>query len=336
MFKKVIIALLSIVFVVGKLSAQNIEYGVRFDSTQMLIGDHQNLTYLVRSQIPLSVKFPQLDKEIGGMEIISGPVLDSTYDGDYYTYKNIYKVTSFDTGLYVIPEQAILLAQEGFDNALTTDSIMIYVYTLIVDKEKGMVDIEAPLDAPITFREALPYILYSLLGLAIIAAIVYLIIRLRSGKPIIGSAASEPVIPPYIAAINGMNSIDERKLWQAGNEKEFYTELTNVLREYLDGELGLQCMESTSAEIIAYLKGAKHVDEKERLFIDDMLSAADLVKFAKMTPLQDENFNFMKGTKLCIEKIHANIVAFEQVMAEQAKKIKQSESETDKIEETNE
>lgn len=336
MYRKVIIALLSIVFVVGKLPAQNIEYGVRFDSTQMLIGDHQNLTYLVRSQIPLSVKFPQLDKEIGGMEIISGPVVDSTYDGDYYTYKNIYKVTSFDTGLYVIPEQSILLAQEGFDNALTTDSIMIYVYTLIVDKEKGMVDIEAPLDAPVTFREALPYILYCLLGLAIIAAIVYFIIRLRSGKPIIGGTACEPVIPPYIAAINGMNSIDERKLWQAGNEKEFYTELTNVLRLYLDGELGLQCMESTSAEIITYLKSAEHVDEKVRLFIDDMLAAADLVKFAKMTPLQDENFNYMKGTKECIEKIHTNIVEFEQAKADEAKKIKETESETDKIAESNE
>ena len=324
------------VFVVGKLSAQNIEYGVRFDSTQMLIGDHQNLTYLVRSQIPLSVKFPQLDKEIGGMEIISGPVTDSTYDGDYYTYKNVYKVTTFDTGVYAIPPQSILLSQEGFDNALTTDSIMIYVYTLIVDKEKGMVDIEGPLDNPVTFREALPYILYSLLGLVIIAAIVFLIIRLINGKPIIGNVASKPVIPPYITAMNGMNSIDERKLWQAGNEKVFYTELTNVLREYLDGELGLQCMESTSAEIITYLQHAEHVDEKVLRFIDDMLSAADLVKFAKMMPLQDENFSYMTGTKECIEKIHANIVAFEQAKADEAKMIKETESETDKIAESNE
>lgn len=336
MYRKVIIALLSIVFVVGKLSAQEIEYGVRFDSTQMLIGDQQNLTYLVRSQIPLSVKFPQLDKQVGGMEIVSGPVVDSTYDGNYYTYTNVYKVTTFDTGIYSIPPQSILIAQEGFDNALTTDTIKIAVNTLIVDKEKGMVDIEGPLDNPVTFREALPYILYSLLGLAIVAAIVYMIIRLRSGKPIIGGTASEPVIPPYIAAINGMNSIDERKLWQAGNEKEFYTELTNVLRQYLDGELGLQCMESTSAEIVTYLKGVEYVDEKVRLFIDDMLAAADLVKFAKMTPLQDENFNYMKGTKECIEKIHANIVAFEQAKADEAKKIKETESETDKIEQSNE
>ncbi len=334
MFKRIAILLLFIVGAIQGVNAQDIEYGVKFDSTHMLIGDQQNLTYIVKSQIPLNIIFPQYEKNIGDLEIISGPQIDSTHEKGLYTYTQTYRITTFDTGLVVIPPQSIQIALDGFNNSLTTDTIMVAVSTFEVDKEKGMIDIEGPVDAPLTFREALPYILYSLLGLLVIAAIIYVIMRIKRGKPILGTT-SEPAIPPYQAALQGMQSIDERKLWQAGNEKLFYTELTMVLREYLDGELGLQCMESTTIEILGYLKQSAAVDERCRNFIEEMLSNADLVKFAKMTPLQDENYNFMKGTADCIDKIHAQVVAIEQAKAEQAKAEAETQNVTEEKEEQN-
>lgn len=334
MFRRVAILLFFIVVAVKGATAQEIEYGVKFDSTHMLIGDQQNLTYIVKSQIPLNIIFPYHEKSIGDLEIISGPEIDSLHEKGAYTYTQTYKVTTFDTGLFVIPPQSIQIALDGFNNSLTTDSIMVAVSTFEVDKKKGLIDIEGPMDAPVTFREALPYILYSLLGLALIAGIIYVIMRRKSGKPILGSNV-EPSIPPYQAALQGMRSIDERKLWQAGNEKEFYTELTMVLREYLDGELGLQCMESTSVEILGYLKQCQAVDERSLIFIEEMLSSADLVKFAKMTPLQDENYNFMKGTGDTIDRIHNQVVAIEQAKAEQAKAESETQSVTEEKEEQN-
>lgn len=287
--------------------AQQIEYGVRFDSVHMLIGDHQNLTFMVRSDIPLSLKFPVLEGEIGGMEIVSGPVSDSVKEDNKYIYSQVYKVTAFDTGIYVIPPQSILIAQEGYDNAMTTDSIMIAVNTLVIDNEKGIVDIEAPLPNPVTFREALPYIIIILIGLAFISGATYIIIRLLNGKPIMPVRKMVPV-PPYDVAVRAIQQLDESGLWQAGNEKRFYSELTDILREYLDGELDLACMESTTPQIIRYLSYSDKVDERSREFISDMLQCADLVKFAKMMPLQDENRNYLKGTMTVIDKIHANFV----------------------------
>lgn len=314
MYKKIAILLLLIAVVTVKANAQNIEYGVRFDTTQMLIGDQQNLTYIVRSELPLHVKFPVHEKEVAGLEIISGPVLDSAKSKGIYTYTSTYKITTFDTGLYVLPPESILLAMEGFDNALTTDSVMVIVNTLQVDKEKGLVDIQPPHDTPVTFKEILPYILYSLLGLLLIAFVIYIILRKKAGKPIIGSVA--PPIPPYDTAVAQLQQIEEGKLWQAGREKEFYTELTNTLREYLDGELGLQCMESTTAQIVDALKDRVEVNDYNRNFISELLSAADLVKFAKMLPLQDENFNYMKGTEKAIQTIHEKVEEAKEVKGE--------------------
>lgn len=291
--------------------AQQIEYGVRFDSTHMLIGDQQNLTFLVKSDIPLSLKFPQLEGEIGGLEILSGPHADSVKDGKEYIYSQVYRVTTFDTGVYVIPPQSILIAHEGYDNALTTDSIMIAVNTLVVDKEKGIADIEGPYEMPITFREALPYILYGLAAILVIALIGYIVIRLTTGKPII-PVWNEVVIPPYDLAMAAMQRLEASGLWQAGNEKQFYSEMTDILREYLDGELNMACMESTTSQIVKYLGYCDKIDDHGRKFIEEMLQTADLVKFAKMMPLQDENRDYMRGTIAVIDKIHSNcIVAVE-------------------------
>lgn len=287
--------------------AQDVEYGVKVDTSVMMIGDQQTLAFTVKSTAPLSLEFPVLsDDFIKGIEIISGPVTDSMKEGDLYIYEQKYRITSFDTGVYKVPPMVINIKNEGFNHPLTTEELVFGVNTYSVDREKGLADIQKPYDTPLTFREILPYLLYTAAGLLLIALLVYVIVKHRKGEKIF--VRQEPFVPPYEKALQGMADIKEKELWVAGNEKRFYTELTDVVRLYISEELDIPCMEVTSDQILSSIEDNEHIDRQAHEFFSELLSVADLVKFAKMLPLQDENIRYFDGVNKHVERIHDSVV----------------------------
>ena len=302
--KKLIYLLFAFVLMPFRSEAQNVEYGISVDTTLMLIGDQQHLRFIVRSDVPLDLHFPVFTDTIAGdVEIISGPESRSSVEGGMNIYESLYKFTSFDTGVHVIPPQNIIVRDDGYDNVLKTDSLFFAVATFDVDMEKGGADIEAPYHVPLIFSEILPWILWSLLVLAVVGGAVWLFLRYRSGKPLF--TPSEPPVPPYERALGELEVMRTGKLWLPGNEKVFYTDLTDILRRYLSGELGMQCMESTSDEILRDAAG--RVNARGLEFMTSLLTTADLVKFAKMTPLQDENHMYFEGVCSLIDEVHASV-----------------------------
>ena len=99
---------------------------------------------------------------------------------------------------------------------------------------------------------------------------------------------AEPKIPPYEKAIQATNMLKEEKLWQGGQDKQYYTRLTDILREYLDGRFSINAMEMTSTEILDALRRNNETRVVER-HMKEILNVADFVKFAKMRPLADDN-----------------------------------------------
>ncbi|MDR1756768.1 MAG: hypothetical protein LBR65_07430 [Culturomica sp.] len=271
------------------LHAQQLQYGVSLDTAYMLIGDQQNLTFQVRSDAPVQVVFPELkDTVTAGVEIVSGPERDSLKEKDgKWLYRQRYVITVFDTGVYVIPELPILLKEENYDHVLRTDSITFIVNTFRIDESRGNHDIVMPYAAPWTFSEAFPYLLWGIGGLALAALAVWGVIRFRKKKPLF--RREEALIPPYELAIRSLEKLQAEKLWQAGRVKEYYTRLTDAIRQYLDGELAVPAMEQTSWEILHALERLPEVDESDKTRLAELLQAADFVKFAKATPLPDEN-----------------------------------------------
>ena len=108
-------------------------------------------------------------------------------------------------------------------------------------------------------------------------------------------------MPPHEEALLRLQQVKDEKLWQSGKIKEFYTEITDILREYMDRRFGINAMELTSEQILAFVRKNPEMEEVRQL-LRQMLELSDLVKFAKFIPLEDENQRSMSDAFAFVEK----------------------------------
>ena len=128
------------------------------------------------------------------------------------------------------------------------------------------------------------------------------VLLLKRGRGLL-AALRGPADPPHVAAIKQLEKLHTQKLWQSGKSKQYYTGLTDILREYLAGRYNFQAMEMTSAEIIARIRELS-VEERASKRLGSLLEVADFVKFAKYEPdaVQNEDayqdaYYFVEETK---------------------------------------
>lgn len=312
-----------------RLSAQNVEYGAALDTMYMLIGDQQHLSFKVRTDTPLKIVFPQLkDTVVRGVEIVEGPRRDSVKEKDgKWLYEETYVITSFDTGVYVLPSMPITVEGDNYNNVLRTEPIGFVVNTYEVDEQKGNYDIVMPYGAPWNFREILPYLLWGLLGLAVIGGAWWYIARRKKDQPLF--RREKEVIPPYVRAIQELETLKAEKLWQSGRVKDYYTKLTDTLRQYLNDELKVPAMEQTSFETLRDLEKCAKIDAQEREKFAVLLNTADFVKFAKAMPLPDENAKNLDVAYDFLNRTNERISAEKQAELAKQREEEQREQETE-------
>lgn len=197
-------------------------------------------------------------------------------------------LTCFDSGSFFLPPVIVAIRREsGSVDTLFYDSPVLEVNTIPVDTATFEVrDIKGQIRYPLTFREILPWSALLLL----LAAIVYVVvrwIRLRRenlsffGKPVVKD-------PPHIAALRALEKIRAQKLWQNGKQKQFYTGVTDTLRQYMADRYGIAALEETSNEIFADLRD-KDIDAGLLDKVKELFATADFVKFAKHSASETEN-----------------------------------------------
>jgi hypothetical protein len=111
-------------------------------------------------------------------------------------------------------------------------------------------------------------------------------------------AEAEKVKTPleyFEEALQKLEDLDKQKLWQKDQVKEYYFSLSETLRNYLEGRFGVNAMELTTDEIIRAVHDQTNEGLKKKL--NEILSQADLAKYAKFKPLGDENMRMMKMAK---------------------------------------
>ena len=141
--------------------------------------------------------------------------------------------------------------------------------------------------APFAWEDWYVSIAAALLFVPFLLTLIYLVKRIRDNKPIIRKVKVEPKLPPHQQAMKEIERIKSEKVWQKGQPKEYYTELTDTLRQYIKERFGFNAMEMTSAEIIDKL-----LETNDREALSDLrvlFQTADLVKFAKHSPMMNEN-----------------------------------------------
>ncbi|MBQ5482467.1 MAG: hypothetical protein IIT74_05410 [Bacteroidales bacterium] len=199
-------------------------------------------------------------------------------------------LTSFDSGSYVLPPLYVLLARtDGTIDTLEYAGPTLAVNTIPIDTATFQpYDIKGQIRYPLTFKEVIPWV-----GLALlVAALIWLLvrwIRLRRqnrdffGKPVVKD-------PPHIVALRSLEKTRSQKLWQTGKQKQFYTQVTDALRQYIAARYEVPALEQTSAEMFQDLED-KAIDPALTDSLKDLFTTADFVKFAKHAATDQENEN---------------------------------------------
>lgn len=305
----VIVLLIFTVFLFSKsANAQQIKATARLDSTNILIGDQIKLYLEIDHPKDVKVSFPNVPDSIQGkIEVLDRTPVDTIHPDDQNVLKLIqaYTITCFDSGSYRIPPYWFNIDYDGRIDSVPSNGVSLHVYTMKIDTTRGPTDIKMPYDAPLTLKEVTPYIIGVMLIGAIIFLILYSIKRKKKNKPLF-SIPTKPKEPAHIIALRELDRIKNEKIWQKDKIKEYYSEVTETLRKYIEDRFEIQAMEQTTEETIYSFKYRKDL-VKDKLLgnLSRILTMADLVKFAKYKPLPDDNnltlvdaYFFVNGTKI--------------------------------------
>lgn len=288
MNRNIYLILLLLLNVTNKAFAQAVTVEAKIDSLQILIGEQAKIQLQVAMDSKQKASFPHLaDTLIKGVEIVEISKIDTQYlnDKQRLLLTREYIITSFDSALYYLPPLSVMVDDKQYKSkALALKVYSIPVDTLNPDHFFGQKEI---MKAPFAWEDWRGVIGLSLLALSLLALLVYLIIRIRDNKPIIRRIKIEPKIPPHILAMEHIEKVKEEKSWQKNQHKEYYTELTEIIRTYIQDRFGFNALEMTSSEIIDKLLELK--DKNDLNELKSLFQTADLVKFAKHNPLINEN-----------------------------------------------
>lgn len=274
------------------------------DTTKNKIGAEFKLTIKTDVDTSSKVKFPEA-KNFGALEVIHSYKIDTVRNGARYELIKKYGLTQFDSGKYTIQRIPVLINGKP----VFSDSIKVEVNDIQVDTLKQkMYDIKdiAEVESPIG-----TWWIYILIffALGIAGYFIYQFIKKRQNQP-----KAEVIVfkSPIEKATTLLQQLEIKELWQKGEIKDYYSELTDIARNYIEEEINIPAMESTTSELIDGLRKAAK-QKKLKLSnetvenLEKVLKQADLVKFAKVKPLDFEIEEDKKRISSSIVIIHKSI-----------------------------
>lgn len=284
--------LVLLLIVAASANAQRIKATASIDSTNILLGDQVKLFLEIDHPKSVDVTFPNVPDTLAEyIEILDRSKIDTFNLDDESFQKQIqsFLITSFDSGSYRIPPFWFKIDLDGRLDSIPSNGVTLNVYSMAIDTTRGPTDIKYPYDAPVTLKEVIPYILGAILILAILFFIFYAIKRKKNNKPLF-VIPTKPKEPAHVIALRELDRIKNEKIWQQGKTKQYYSEVTETLRKYIEDRFEIQAMEQTSEETIESFRNQKGL-LKTKTFenLGKILKLADLVKFAKYQTLPDDD-----------------------------------------------
>lgn len=299
--------------------AQSIRAQAEVDSLRALIGSPIPLKITVEHLAEMELELPayQQGEKLGSLEILSLGERQVKSVGNYQRSILQMEVTSFDSGFVYLPAQKISAKPTDGSPAIlaTTDSILLRFDYPVIDTTQAYKPIKDIYEVPLSFTDIWPYAAGALVLSAVIFGLVLLFRRLNRKEEVIKPKA--PPLPPHEIAMRKLSQLEAAKYWQSGQAREYYFELSYILREYIEGRFKVPALESTTDDILRDLNTSLNKD-KLREKLQGMLQMAELAKFAKFTPTEQENLDnmnlareFVKRTQISKEEIAATKAAEE-------------------------
>lgn len=252
------------------------------DQTQLRIGDQLHAT--VQLQSTMGGEWINKDKiwpdSMNGIELVSGPTIR---EGDDSGMEATYTLAFFDTGFVRIPALPVVIEHQGRTDTFYTLDIPIKVLPVEPDSS-GLLAIKDIYKEPFNLAYYRRYIPHLIIFAVLLAALVYWW-KKRKKEPVYVETAPAP-LSPQEWAMQALDELSAMGLWQQGEIKEHYTRLTSILREYLERKYAIHALEQTSDEIVDQLR-QMHLHTELLQDTAQLLSVADLIKFAKADPGTD-------------------------------------------------
>ena len=280
----------------------NVTFKAKLDSATLLMGKTTTLHLEITQDKDARGFFPneQADTLNAMIEIADRPAADTLdLDNNRIQINRDLIIQSFDSGMWVIkPIPYVVNGDTAYCNQLT-----LKVLPVDVSQMKDIHDIKPVEEVPFNVLDWLPDYWWAwLLALLLIGAAVWAY-RKYYKKGVNPLKPSKKRLPPYEEAMINLQNLKAAQLWQQGQEKEYFTGLTDILRVYIDRRFHINAVEMTSSQIIDTLKKneeTKAVNEQ----LEMILEIADIVKFANARPLADDNevayqraVNFVEATR---------------------------------------
>jgi hypothetical protein len=296
--------------------AQNVEVSASLDTNNIRIGDPVKLriTAVYRSDKgEPKIKWPKFTDTITGtIEIIEQTQIEKApHPGKALTLvmEQTYTITSFDSGYHAIPPFQFIINGDT-SNIAETEPMLLTVHSIETDTTQAIRDIKGVMDQPFSWKEALPYIIGGVAILAI-AALIFWLVKRKKNKPVLPEKP-KIIIPPHITALKSLEALKEQRLWQEGKVKQYHSAISDILRQYIEDRFNVNALEQTTDEILVSFRSVV-IDIESRSKLKQVLTLADLVKFAKEVPLPHENemslgnaFDFVSNTRREEPKPDAN------------------------------
>ncbi len=304
------LSLIAVVAPIASLAASPV-VKASLDSVNLLMGKMTTLHLKVSQPKDAKGRFPMFDniQNTGfvtlcgdSIELRAPARIDTTRSGNFVDLTFEVPLQAFDSGYYQLPEIPYIIGKD----TIHSNSFALKVFPVVVKDNEPIDDYASASDPEdSSFLDYIPDVIYYywwafILGFALLALALYLILRYRRDGYII---PPKPEPAPDVVAFAALRALKEKNLWQQGLEKDYYTELTEILRIYLFKRFGINAMEMTSRQILASLNAREDLKDKRNYF-RQILNMADFVKFAKVRPLPDDNveafdnaYKFVEETK---------------------------------------
>ncbi len=316
--------------------AQNISAKASVDSASYLVGDYIHFMVDVNYDKSIKIIPPVIQDSLKNVEVIKAD--DPVYtekDGMKNAVFN-FILSKYDSADITIPPINIFyrvgkdtLNRSGIDSndvtfgyppsgvlrtslpkgtpserekSVQTNPIHFSVRLVKVDLQKDIKDVKDPRKIPLDWKIIL---LWLLVGLIVLGILFYLYRRYRLKKSGVRQRRTvikkEIILPPHVVALNSLKALDEKKLWQNGMIKEYHSEITEIIRKYFSERFGLPALELTTSETMQHLRARKEAEIIQDI-TGSFLDNADLVKFAKFSPMSSVNEEMMKQAIEIVER----------------------------------
>lgn len=254
------------------------------DSSTIFIGDHLKVAINVVAPKGTTVKSINYGNwaDAGNLEILEQGKLNTVATEPELLLQQQIVFTTFDSGYHRLPPLEVIYQLNGITDTVNSGNLGLTVKSIPVTEEADIMDNKDIILEPINWRDFLPYIL-TILAVILLIGIVWRVSATakRKAQP---PAPPPPPVPAHLIALGKLDKLEADASWKQGDIKGFQSDVTYVLREYLENRFGMHALEATTPEITRSLK-ARQLDEEGHL--RQVLDTADMVKFAKAVPAEE-------------------------------------------------